>query len=93
MLGYQEKRGVMNKTSSLELPIELKERIERVAKERNDPARLLAQAIDSLLSVEEAQLAEVRRRDLIDTGKRFTNEDAFAKLDSLRPSRRTPSPE
>ena len=31
----------MNKTSSLELPIELKERIERVAKERNEePARL-----------------------------------------------------
>ena len=84
----------MNNTSSLELPIELKERIERVAKERNEePARLLAQAIDSLLSVEEAQLAEVRRRDLIDTGKRFTNEDAFAKLDSFRPSRRTPSPE
>ncbi len=83
----------MSKTSSLELPIELKQRIERVAKERNEePATLLACAIDSLLSAAEAQLAEVRRRDLTDTSKRYTNEEAFAKLDSFRPSRRTPSP-
>ena len=83
----------MSVTSSLDLPVELKERIERVAKERNEePATLLAYAIDSLLSVEEAQLAEVRRRDLADSGEYYTSKDAFEKLDSFRPSRRTPSP-
>ncbi len=83
----------MSKTSSLELPIELKQRIERVAKERNEePATLLTRAIDSLLSAAEAQLAEVRRRDLTDTSECYTNEEAFAKLDSFRPSRRNPSP-
>jgi predicted transcriptional regulator len=83
----------MSENSSLELPIELKQRIERVAKERNeDPATLLASAIDSLLSVADAQLAEVRRRDLTDTRQSHTNEEAFAKLDSYRTSRKTPSP-
>jgi len=83
----------MGKTSSLDLPVELKQRIERVAKERNEePAALLTCAIDSLLSAAEAQLAEVRRRDLADTSKGYANEEAFAKLDSFRPSRRTPSP-
>ena len=83
----------MSKTSTLELPIELKERIERVAKERKEePATLLAFAIDSLLTAQEAQLAEIRRRDLIsnsNTGKYYTHEEAMAKLDSFRPSRRT----
>jgi predicted transcriptional regulator len=71
-------------SSSLELPADLEQRIERVAKERNEePATFLACAIDSLLNVEAAQLAEVRRRDLEDTGQCYTNEDAFAKLDSF----------
>lgn len=83
----------MSGTSGLELPIELKIRIERVAKERDEePATFLASAIDSLLSMEEAQIAEVRRRDATDTGETYSNEDAFAKLDSLRPSRRNPLP-
>jgi predicted transcriptional regulator len=83
----------MSHTSSLERPVELKERIERVARERNEePATLLAYAIDSLLNIEEAQLAEVRRRDRIDAGKYYTNEEAFAKLDSFRPNRRTAPP-
>jgi predicted transcriptional regulator len=83
----------MSNTSSLELPVELKERIERVARERNEePATLLAYAIDSLLDVEEAQLAEVRRRDRIDAGKGYTNEEAFSKLESFRPSHRTSPP-
>ena len=78
----------MSNTSRLELPVELKERIERMAKERNEePATLLACAIDSLLDIEEAQLAEVRRRDRIDPGKCYTSEEAFAKLDSFRTSR------
>ena len=83
----------MSRTSNLELPTELKLRIERVAKERDEePATLLPSAIDSLLSVEDAQIAEVRRRDATDTGETYSNEDAFAKLDSFRPSRRDPLP-
>ena len=81
----------MSSSSSLELPIALKQRIERVARERNEePAALLTSAIDSLLSIEEAQIAEVRRRDATDAGDPCTNQDAFLKLDSFRPSRRNP---
>ncbi|MGA2983758.1 MAG: hypothetical protein ABSG32_08080 [Terriglobia bacterium] len=83
----------MSRTSNLELPTELKLRIERVAKERDEaPATLLSSAIDSLLIIEEAQIAEVRRRDATDTGETYSNEEAFAKLDSLRPSHRNPLP-
>ena len=63
-----------------------------MAKDREEePATLLAAAIDSLLSIEEAQIAEVRRRDATDTGEISSNEEAFAKLESFRPSRRNPS--
>ena len=62
--------SAMSETSNLELPTELKLRIERVAKERDEePATLLSGAIDSLLMIEEAQIAEVRRRDATDTGE------------------------
>ncbi len=82
----------MSTTSNLELPTELKLRIERVAKERGEaPAALLSSAIDSMLVIEEAQIAEVRRRDAADTGGTYSNEDAFAKLDSFRPNRRDSS--
>lgn len=81
----------MSTTSNLELPTDLKRRIERVAKEREEvPATLISAAIDSLLSIEEAQIAEVRRRDAKDTGEISSNEDALAKLESFRPSRRNP---
>ena len=53
---------------------------------------LLSCAIDSLLSVEEAQIAEVRRRDTTDAGEIYSSDDAFAKLDSFRPSRRNQLP-
>jgi predicted transcriptional regulator len=79
----------MSATASLELPVELKDKIERVARERNeDPVSLIASAVESLLGGEEAQRAEVRRRDLADSGEHYDNEAAFAKLDSFRPSRR-----
>ena len=81
----------MSSSSSLELPTALKQRIERVAKERNEePAALLSSAIDSLLGIEEAQIAEVRRRDGADVSEPYTNQAAFLKLDSIRPSRRNP---
>ncbi|HXJ96977.1 MAG TPA: hypothetical protein VMT20_29410 [Terriglobia bacterium] len=82
----------MSDTAHLELPFDLKQRIERMAKERKEePATLLAYAIESLVGAEEAQLSEVRRRDLTDTGQRYANEEALAKLDSFR-SRRSSSP-
>lgn len=75
----------MSATASLQLPVELKDKIERVARERNeDPISLIASAVESLLGAGEAQLAEVRRRDLADSGADRTNGDAIAKLDSLR---------
>jgi len=84
----------MGQTSSIELPVELKQKIERAAKDRNEePATLVAYAIDSLLSADEAQVAEVRRRDAADTSETLTNEAAFAKLDTFRPNRKTPSPQ
>ena len=84
----------MSGTSNLSLPTELKLRIERVAKDRNEePASLLSSAIDSLLSIEGAQIAEVRRRDATDAGEVYSSDDAFAKLDSFRPSRRNQLPE
>jgi predicted transcriptional regulator len=83
----------MSTISNLELPTELKRRIERVAKAREEePATLLSSAIDSLLSIEEAQISEVRRRDATDTGEISSNEEALAKLESLRPSRGNPLP-
>ncbi len=83
----------MAATASLELPVELKDKIERVARERNeDPASLLASAVESLLSTEEAQVAEVRRRGLTDSAEHYDNENAFARLDSFRPSHRNPPP-
>ncbi len=83
----------MSATSGLELPVELKQKIERVAKERNeDPALFLASAVESLLGAEEAQLAEVRRRELTDSGNRYSNEHAFTRLDSLRASHCRSSP-
>jgi len=57
----------MSTISNLELPTELKRRIERVAKEREEePATLLSSAIDSLLSIEEAQIAakDIKRRGI-----------------------------
>jgi predicted transcriptional regulator len=83
----------MSRTSNLELPAELKLRIERVARERDEaPATLLSSAIDSLLMVEEVQIAEVGRRDAADAGETYSNQDAFAKLDAFRPHCRKPLP-
>lgn len=77
-------------TSSLELQFELKQKIARLARERNEElATLLASETDSLLSAAEVQLAEVRRRDQTDTSKGYTNQEASAKLDSFCPSRKT----
>ena len=82
----------MGETSNLELPVELREKIERAARLRNEePAELVAYAIDSLLTAEEVQIAEVRRREATDAGETYTNEAAFAKLDRSRPGGKTPS--
>ncbi len=73
--------------------MKLKLRIECVAKERDEaPATPLSTASDSLLIIEEARIAEVRRREATDAGEIYNNENAFARLDSFRPSRRDALP-
>ena len=52
----------MSSISSLEMPTELKERIEKAAKERNqNPSSLVERAFALFLTVEEAHLVEVRK--------------------------------
>ena len=79
----------MNNLASLEVPVDLKERIERVAKERNEePASFVAYAVNVVLDAETAQNAEIKRRMQNPDRKYFTNAQAIAKLDSIRPSRK-----
>jgi predicted transcriptional regulator len=52
----------MSTISSLEIPTELKERIEKAARERNqNPSSLVERAFALFLTVEEAHLVEVRK--------------------------------
>ena len=52
----------MNSISNLQMPTELKERIEKAARERNqDPSSLVERAFALFLTVEEAHLVEVRK--------------------------------
>jgi predicted transcriptional regulator len=52
----------MSRVSNLEMPTELKERIEKAARERNqNPSSLVERAFTLFLTVEEAHLVEVRK--------------------------------
>jgi predicted transcriptional regulator len=52
----------MSSISNLEMPTELKERIEEAARERNqNPSSLVERAFTLFLAVEEAHLVEVRK--------------------------------
>ena len=52
----------MSSISNLEMPAELKERIEKAARERNqNPSSLVERAFTLFLTVEEAHLVEVRK--------------------------------
>jgi predicted transcriptional regulator len=84
----------MSGVVSLNVPEELKERIERAAQEREEnPSSLIASALDLLLEAEDLQLHEVRRRAASRSGKTIPNERVMSWLDSwgLRPG--APPPE
>ncbi|HMD96136.1 MAG TPA: hypothetical protein VKM93_02240 [Terriglobia bacterium] len=67
---------------SLDLPAELKERIEQAARERREnPSSLLAAALDLLLETEQLQLEEVRRRIASRSGNTVPNEAVMSWLD------------
>ena len=52
----------MSSISNLKMPTELKERIEKAARERNqNPSSLVERAFALFLTVEEAHLVEVRK--------------------------------
>ncbi len=83
----------MSGVSSLDLPAELKERIEQAARERReDPSCLIASALDLLLEAENLQLEEVRRRIASRSGKAVDNEHVMSWLDTWGMSAEVPRP-
>jgi predicted transcriptional regulator len=73
----------MSGSSILNVPEELKERIEQAARERKEnPSSLIASALDLLLETEQLQVEEVRRRLSSRSGKTIPNERVMAWLDT-----------
>jgi len=73
----------MSGVSGLNVPEELKERIEQAARERDqNPATLVASALDLYLEAEAIQGEEARRRLVSRTGKTISNERVIAWLDT-----------
>ncbi|MGO8792244.1 MAG: hypothetical protein ACLQVL_33315 [Terriglobia bacterium] len=84
----------MSGVSGLNVPEELKERIEQAAREREqNPSSLIASALDLLLETEELQAEEVRRRLASRTGKTVPNERVTAWLDTWGLNTEIPPPE
>lgn len=84
----------MSGVSSLEMPAELKERIEQAARERREnPSCLLASALDLLLEAESLQLKEVSRRLASRSGNTIRNEDVTSWLGTWTTGRETPPPQ
>ncbi len=84
----------MRGLSSLNLPSELKDKIEQAARERSEnPSSLIASALDLLLEAEKLQLEEVRRRTASRSGKTVGNEHVMSWLDTWGISRETHPPE
>lgn len=73
----------MSGGSALNVPEELKERIEQAARERNEnPSSLIASALNLLLETEQLQVEEVRRRLASRSGKTVRNDRVMAWLDT-----------
>jgi predicted transcriptional regulator len=71
----------MSTGSVLNVPEELKERIEQAARERNEnPSSLIASALNLLLETEKLQVEEVRRRLASRSGKTVHNDRVMAWL-------------
>jgi predicted transcriptional regulator len=78
---------------NLDLPAELKERIEQTARARREnPSSLIATALDLLLETEQLQLDEVRRRNASRSGKIVPNKTVMSWLDSWGVSSEVPPP-
>ena len=73
----------MSGVSGLNVPEELKERIEQVAREREqNPSSLIASALDLLLEAEALQGEEAKRRLASRTGRTVPNERVMAWLET-----------
>jgi predicted transcriptional regulator len=84
----------MSGVSGLSVPDELKDRIERAARERElNPSSLIASALDLLLEAEAIQGEEVRRRLASRTGKTIPNERVMEWLDTWGLDKEIPPPE
>jgi predicted transcriptional regulator len=83
----------MSGGSALNVPEELRERIERAARERNEnPSSLIASALNLLLETEQLQTEEVRRRATSRSGKTVPNSRVMAWLDTWGPDGEIPPP-
>ena len=84
----------MSRVSSLNVPDELKERIEQAAREREqNPSTLIASALDLLLEAEALQEEEARRRLASRSGKTVDNQRVMAWIDTWGLRREIPPPE
>ena len=84
----------MSGVSGLIVSDELKERIEHVARDREqNPSTLIASALDLLLETEALQTEEAQRRLASRTGKTVPNERVMAWLDTWGLNGEVPPPE
>ncbi|MGD0226133.1 MAG: hypothetical protein ABSF71_27695 [Terriglobia bacterium] len=84
----------MSGVSALNVPDDLKERIEQAAREREqNPSTLIASALDLLLETEALQTEEAQRRLDSHTGRTVPNERVMAWLDTWGLKGEIPPPE
>jgi predicted transcriptional regulator len=84
----------MSGISALNVPEELKERIEQAAREREqNPSTLIASALDLLLETEALQTEEAQRRLDSRTGRTVPNGRVMAWLDTWGQEGEIPAPE
>lgn len=84
----------MSGASHLNVPNELKQKIEQAARERGqNPSPLIASALDLLLNTEALKAEEARRRLASRGGKTVPNERVMAWLDTWGLNGEIPPPE
>ena len=84
----------MSGVTGLDVPDELRDRIEQAAREREqNPSTLIAHALDLLLEAEALQGEEVQRRLASRTGKTVPNEHVMAWLDTWGLDKEIPPPQ
>jgi predicted transcriptional regulator len=83
----------MSGGSALNVPEELREKIEQAARERNEnPSSLIASAVNLLLETEQLQVEEVRRRLAARSGSTVRNDRVMAWLDTWGRNGEIPRP-